>query len=107
MLEASTKIEAADSPTGNEIAVTGAKFTAGASGTKYVFQYIKTARTAGVYTAVASGTPLTAGNKYYLSNKGVGEFTANGTEVADGTNFFTQTTAPDKGEYAYKIIKIQ
>ena len=107
LLSASTKIEAADSPTGNEIAVTGAKFTAGATGTKYVFQYIKKARTAGVYTAVASGTTLTAGNKYYLSNKGVGEFTANGTEVADGTNFFTQTTAPDKGEYAYKIIKIQ
>ena len=107
LLSASTKIEAADSPTGNEIAVTGAKFTAGATGTKYVFQYIKTARTAGVYTAVASGTTLTAGNTYYLSNKGVGEFTANGTEVADGTNFFTQTTAPNKGEYAYKIIKIQ
>lgn len=107
LLSASTKIEAADSPTGNEIAVTGAKFTAGATGTKYVFQYIKTARTAGVYTAVASGTTLTPGNKYYLSNKGVGEFTANGTEVADGTNFFTQTTAPDKGEYAYKIIKVQ
>ena len=107
LLNASTKIEATDSPTGNEIGVTGAKFTAGASGTKYVFEFIKTARTAGVYTAVTSGTTLTKGYKYYLSNKGVGEFTANGTEVADGSNFFTQTTPPTKGEYAYKIIKIQ
>jgi hypothetical protein len=43
LLEASTKIEATDSPTGNEISVVGAKFTAGDAGTIYAFQYIKSA----------------------------------------------------------------
>ena len=46
-----------------------------------------------VYTAVADGTTLTAGNTYYTSNTGAGEFTAVGTEVADGTNYFELTAA--------------
>ena len=41
-----------------------------------------------VYEAVASGTTLTSGNKYYTSALGAGEFTSDGTEEADGTNFF-------------------
>ena len=41
-----------------------------------------------VYTAVEEGTTLTNGEKYYTSDRGAGEFTAAGTEVADGTNYF-------------------
>ena len=48
--------------------------------------------TAAVYTAVESGTHLTADQKYYTSNAGAGEFTSDGTEVADGTNYFELTT---------------
>ena len=40
------------------------------------------------YVAVANGTTLTEGKKYYTSDTGAGEFTADGTEVADGTNYF-------------------
>lgn len=105
LLTASTKIEAADSPTGNEITVTGAKFTPVAAGT-YVFQYVKTAPVAAVYTAVANGTTLNAGTTYYTSNTGAGEFVADGTETADGTNYFVLTPAV-KGEYQYKLIIVQ
>ena len=41
-----------------------------------------------VYEAVASGTTLTSGNKYYTSALGAGEFTSDGTEEADGTNYY-------------------
>ena len=41
-----------------------------------------------VYVAVESGTTLTNGETYYTSNAGAGEFISNGTEVANGTNFF-------------------
>ena len=41
-----------------------------------------------VYEAVADGTTLTSGNKYYTSVLGNGEFTSDGTEVADGTNYY-------------------
>ena len=47
---------------------------------------------AAVYTAVANGTTLTSGNTYYTSNTGAGEFKSDGTEVADGTNYFEITT---------------
>ena len=40
------------------------------------------------YRAIANGTTLKAGKKYYTSDKGEGEFTALGTEVADGTNYY-------------------
>jgi len=106
LLTASTKIEAADSPTGNEITVKGAKFTPAAAGT-YVFQYVKTAPVAAVYTAVANGTTLTAGKTYYTSNAGEGQFVAAGTEIANGTNYFELTTAAVKGEYQYKLIIVQ
>lgn len=56
-LTASTKIEAEDSPTGNEITVNGAKFTAGAAGTIYAFQYRKVASDADTkYTAAGANT---------------------------------------------------
>lgn len=106
LLEASTKIEAADSPTGNEITVTGAKFTPATAGT-YVFQYVKTAPVAAVYTAVDAGTTLTAGTTYYTSNDGTGQFVAVGTETANGTNYYKKTTDAVKGEYQYKIIIVQ
>ena len=40
------------------------------------------------YKAVANGTTLTSGKKYYTSAQGDGEFTSNGTETANGSNFF-------------------
>ena len=111
LLSAITSIPAADSPTGNAITVTGAKFNPSATGT-YVFRYVKTAPVtaqAAVYTAVESGA-LTSGNTYYTSNTGEGEFISNGTETSDGTNYFTLTTpavAAVPGEYVYKIIKVE
>ena len=45
-----------------------------------------------VYTAVEDGTTLTDGKTYYTSSTGSGEFTADGTEVANGTNYFELTT---------------
>ena len=45
-----------------------------------------------VYTAVSNGTTLTKDKKYYTSNTGAGEFTSNGTEIANGTNYFELTT---------------
>ena len=41
-----------------------------------------------IYTAVEDGTTLTNGETYYTSDRGAGEFTSDGTEVADGTNYF-------------------
>ena len=108
LLSASTKIEAADSPTGNEITVAGANFTAAASSTTYyVFEYVKTARSAGVYAAVATGTTLTSGTKYFTSATGAGGFISDGTQIADASHsYWTETTAPSEGEYFYKIIKV-
>lgn len=106
LLSAVTQIDAADSPTGNIIPVVGARFNPSVAGT-YVFRYVKTAPVAAVYTAVANGTTLTSGETYYTSNTGTGEFVSDGTEVANGTNYFTLTTPAVAGEYAYKIIKVQ
>ena len=112
LLSIVTEIAAADAPDGNAIPTNAAKFTPAAS-TIYAFQYTITAPVAGtpaVYTAVANGTTLTAGTKYYTDNTGAGEFEALGTEVSDGTNYFELTTAAvpgTPGVYAYKIIKVQ
>ena len=43
------------------------------------------------YEAVADGTTLTAGKIYYTSSSGGGEFSAAGTEVANGTNYYVKT----------------
>ena len=40
------------------------------------------------YVAVTSGTKLTAGETYYTSAVGAGEFTSDGTEQSDGTNYY-------------------
>lgn len=111
LLSIVTEIAAADAPDGNAIAVNAAKFspTAGI----YAFQYTITApvaATPAVYAAVANGTTLIAGTKYYTDNTGAGEFEAIGTEVANGSNYYEMTTAAvpgTPGVYAYKIIKVQ
>ena len=46
------------------------------------------------YAAVANGTTLTADKTYFTSNKGTGAFTAEGTEVATGTNYFEMVDDP-------------
>ena len=56
-----------------------------------------TSGTPAVYTAIADGTTLTSGNTYYTSDEGAGEFTSDGTEVANGTNYFELTTAAVAG----------
>ena len=81
LLSAVTKIEAADSPTGNEINVVGAKFTPTAAGT-YVFQYTKDAVDA-VYTKITSGTALTKDKTYYKSASGDDPFVAGDSDTAD------------------------
>ena len=75
LLTAFTSIPAEDSPTGIAITVKGAKFTPAVK-----------------YVAVESGKTLTNGAKYYTSDAGAGEFTSDGTGVADGTNYFRKTS---------------
>ena len=106
LLEASTKIEAADSPTGDEISVDGAKFKPAAAG-NYVFQYVKTAPVAAVYNNGEVLAADTALDGYYTKDGDVYTPCAAGT-VADGTTtYYQQTTAPVAGEYQYKIIIVQ
>ena len=52
------------------------------------------AAVAAKYTAVGSGTTLTSGKTYYTSDAGDGAFVSNGTEVANGTNYYEMTTEP-------------
>jgi len=49
------------------------------------------------YIAVASGTTLTSGKTYYKSDSGADKFISDGTEVADGTNYYEQTLAGENG----------
>lgn len=105
LLTASTKIEAADSPTGNEITVSGAKFTPTAAG-NYVFAYQKSEGSATATTAAYdptetyySVTPTETG--FYL------EKTPTDAEITDwGTNKANYTTNPTQPVYTYKIIKV-
>lgn len=94
------KIDAADSPTGNEIVLhatdnKAAKFTPSAS-TVYVFQYVKDAGSLPlVYTAVPVKT-LTDGNTYYTYDSSTHTYNphpADGTEkvIAGGTVYYTQS----------------
>ena len=50
---------------------------------------LKTAAIPASYVPVPNGTTLTLGNTYYTDDQGNGEFQANGTEVSNGTNYFT------------------
>lgn len=103
-LTAFSTIPAADSPTGAVLTINGAQFTPSAVG-NYVFEYSKAA-VAAVYTAVANGTTLTSGNKYYTSDAGAGEFTSVGTEVSVGNNYYELTTPASPAVKAYKVIKV-
>ena len=49
------------------------------------------------YVAVPNGTTLTEGKTYYKTDAGAGEFEADGTEVANGTNYYkmTRTRLPE------------
>ena len=107
-------IDAVDSPTGNDITIGTekvAKFTPTDAGT-YAFQYLKEAAVAAadaVYTAVENGTTLTSGTTYYEYDNGYVAFVSDGTETANGTNYFVLTTpavAAQPAKYQYKIIKV-
>ena len=50
-----------------------------------------TAKFSEIYEAVEAGSTLESGKKYYTSDAGTGEFTSDGTEVADGTNYFEKS----------------
>lgn len=86
MLTAITQIPAADSPTGVNLSVNGAKFTPAVK-----------------YVAVESGKTLTSGVKYYTSVEGAGEFDGNG-EIADGTNYFRKA-ADATGCFVFEYYK--
>ena len=100
------KIDAADSPTGNEVVLSttenkAAKFTPSAS-TVYVFQYVVDAGTAASISAVPVKT-LTNGNTYYTYNSGTDTYsslTAAGTEkvIAGGTVYYTQSVTYNRVE---------
>lgn len=93
-LTAVTEIAATDSPDGNAITVNGAKFTAGAAGTIYAFEYIEFTGSVPV-----ADTDLVA-NGYYTVSDGVYTVCTSGT--ADGT-----ATYYKPGPKHYKIIKIK
>lgn len=80
-------IAAADSPDGNAITDNLAMFTPALP----------------TCTAVASGT-LTSGKVYYTSSAGAGRFISNGTETADGTNYFEKSSTNGAGIYVFEYI---
>lgn len=86
MLTAIAQIPAADSPTGVNLSVNGAKFTPAVK-----------------YVAVESGKTLTSGVKYYTSVEGAGEFVGDG-ESADGTNYFRKA-ADATGYFVFEYYK--
>ena len=61
-----------------------------ASGVRAVFNNPNRSQ---LYKPVTNNTVLTAGNTYYRSNTGEGAFTADGTEVSNGSNYFTKATS--------------
>ena len=85
-------------------ATTSAKFTPAAN-TTYAVQYLVSDAVAAVYTQVTSGTSLTVGKKYYTSNTGEGEFTAEASQNANESTY-ELTTAPKPAVYQYKIIVV-
>lgn len=113
------KIDAADSPTGNEIVIGDNKvahFTPTTAG-NYVFQYEKAAAIAAVYD---NGTTLDADTELYSDNPDDLYYTRSGEEgnyvytpatsgqKADGsTTYYKETTHPKPAEYQYKIIIVQ
>ena len=90
---------------GVDITINALKLTGVKAGT-YAIEYVKTARVY-TYTAVASGTPLIAGNTYYTTaDDATTAFTANGSEDSSTTTYYTRAiTTP--GVYVYKIVIVQ
>lgn len=90
---------------GVDITINALKLTGVKAGT-YAIEYVKTARVY-TYTAVASGTPLIAGNTYYTTaDDAATAFTANGSEDSSTTTYYTRAiTTP--GVYVYKIVIVQ
>ncbi len=105
-LEAVSKIDADDSPTGKDITVPGAKFTPSDAGT-YVFQYEKKAAVAATYTA-ATGTYV-SGTTYYTDNTGATTVDTSSFEegVTDVSSYYVLTTPATPAEYQYKVIIVQ
>ena len=56
------------------------------------------------YTAIPNGETLTPGKTYYTSNTGTGQFIAEGTEVSNGSNYYTNGQAMVT-EQAYIVTK--
>ena len=103
-LSAMTAIPAADSPSGNELSITGAKFTPTAAGT-YVLRYQVTAPT---YDAGTLGSALTAAgvttlDGYYTKSGEVYTQCNSATAPTAETTYYKITTP---GKYMYKIIKV-
>ena len=103
-LNAITAIPAADSPNGNELTITGAKFTPDATGT-YVLRYQVSAP---VYDAGTLGSALTAAGITKLD----GYFTYDDVKYIQcdseaapvaGTNYYKVQTP---GKYMYKVVKV-
>jgi len=57
------------------------------------------------YEAVPNGETLTAGNTYYTSDTGDGEFQANGDEISTGTNYFIHKDAVPYKDIAEAITE--
>lgn len=101
-LSAMTAIPAADSPSGNELSITGANFTPAAAGT-YVLRYQVTAPT---YDAGTLGSALPAGTKLdgYFTKSGEVYTQCNSTSEPEAATTYYKITTP--GKYMYKIIKV-
>ena len=75
----------------------------GTTYTNYTTNVSSKLTSSNTYKAVANGTTLKKGNTYYTSSTGADEFTALGTEVANGTNYYIgQATVTEK---AYVVTK--
>lgn len=109
-LTTETSIPASESPTGDAVNLTCASFVPTAPESPatvkyYVFQYIETAGTAGVFEAVAPKA-LTTGTYYTLA---VTEHTATGSEAAgdyyqkDGDNYVKMAAIPTSGTTYYEL----
>ena len=101
-LSTTDNIPASDSPSGNQLAITGAKFTPTAAGT-YVLRYEVTAPT---YDAGTLGSALPDGTKLdgYFTKSGEVYTQCNSTSDPEAATTYYKITTP--GKYMYKIIKV-
>jgi len=104
LLQASSEIAAADSPTGNVITVPGAKFIPANANTTYVFRY----KTAAVGEGYDAGTVLVQGTnlKGYYTKSGTTYTECSATGTADGSTVYYRKTNAKAAGYQYKIIKV-